>query len=159
MKTKKLLHIMAMFMVVVLSVGMVSCGSDDDEEEEYGGGGTTSTLQEKLQGTWEFQSGTETISGITIRMDRSSLSEMKKSMEQVAGARIEIWDETLTFRGSKVNGVNYTLKGNELILDGVDAMDGISISVKSVTSSTLVLHETISVEDIELTADIEYSKK
>jgi len=41
----------------------------------------------------------------------------------------------------------------------MDAMDGISISVKSVTSSTLVLREAISMEGIDLTADMEYSKK
>ena len=144
-----------MIMVAMLSVGFASCGSDDDDDEITGG----SELVDKLQGTWQFQKGTETVMGMTITMDRSSLSEMKKSMEQMMGSRVEFWDETLSFSGSKVNGVNYTLKGNELILDGMDAMDGISISVKSVTSSTLVLRESISMEGIELTADMEYSKK
>ena len=97
--------------------------------------------------------------GMTITIDRSSLSQMKSSLEQMMGARVEIWDETLSFSGSKVNGVNYKLNGNKLILEGMDAMDGISISVKSVTSSILVLHEVISMEGIELTADMEYSKK
>ena len=143
-----------MIMVAMLSVGFASCGSDDDDEIIGG-----SELIDKLQGTWQFQKGTETVMGMTITMNRSSLSEMKKSMEQMIGSRVEFWDETLSFSGSKVNGVNYTLKGNELILDGMDAMDGISISVKSVTSSTLVLRESISMEGIELTADMEYSKK
>lgn len=154
-KKNYLLSLMAMIMVAMLSVGFASCGSDDDDDEITGG----SELVDKLQGTWQFQKGTETVMGMTITMDRSSLSEMKKSMEQMMGSRVEFWDETLSFSGSKVNGVNYTLKGNELILDGMDAMDGISISVKSVTSSTLVLRESISMEGIELTADMEYSKK
>ena len=85
--------------------------------------------------------------------------EMKKSMEQMMGSKVEFWDETLFFSGSKVNGVTYRLEGNKLILDGMDVMDGISISVKSVTSSTLVLREAISMEGIDLTADMEYSKK
>ena len=154
-KKNYLLSLMAMIMVAMLSVGFASCGSDDDDDEITGG----SELVDKLQGTWQFQKGTETVMGMTITMDRSSLSEIKKSMEQMMGSRVEFWDETLSFSGSKVNGVNYTLKGNELILDGMDAMDGISISVKSVTSSTLVLRESISMEGIELTADMEYSKK
>ena len=156
MKKKNcLLSLLTMIMVAMLSVGFASCGSDDDDDEITGG----SELIDKLQGTWQFQKGTETVMGMTITMDRSSLSEMKKSMEQMMGSRVEFWDETLSFSGSKVNGVNYTLKGNELLLDGMDAMDGISISVKSVTSSTLVLREAISMEGIELTADMEYSKK
>ena len=141
-------------MLAVLSVGFVSCGDDDDDEITGG-----SELVDKLQGTWQFQKGTETVMGMTITMDRSSLSEMKKSMEQMMGTRVEFWDETLSFSGSKVNGVNYKLDGNKLILDGMDAMEGISISVKSVTSSTLVLREEISMEGIDLTADMEYSKK
>lgn len=154
-KKNYLLSLLVMIMVAMLSVGFASCGSDDDDDEITGG----SELVDKLQGTWQFQKGTETVMGMSITMDRSSLSEMKKSMEQMMGSRVEFWDETLSFSGSKVNGVNYTLKGNELILDGMDAMDGISISVKSVTSSTLVLREAINMEGIELTADMEYSKK
>ena len=153
-KKNYLLSLLTMIMVAMLSVGFASCSSDDDDEITGG-----SELVDKLQGTWQFQKGTETVMGMTITMNRSSLSEMKKSMEQMMGSRVEFWDETLSFSGSKVNGVNYALKGNELILDGMDAMDGISISVKSVTSSTLVLRESISMEGIELTADMEYSKK
>ena len=150
------MHLLAIIMVAMLSVGFISCGDDDDDEN---GGSSGNELIDKLQGTWQFQKGTEKVMGMTITMDRSSLSEMKKSMEQMMGSRVEFWDETLSFSGSKVNGVNYKLDGNKLILDGMDAMEGISISVKSVTSSTLVLREEISLEGIDLTADMEYSKK
>lgn len=156
MKKKDFLwSLLTLVMVAMLSLGLSSCGDDDDEDDIASG----SELVDKLQGTWQFQKGTETVMGMTITMDRSSLSEIKKSMEQMMGSRVEFWDETLSFSGSKVNGVNYTLDGNKLILDGIDAMDGISISVKSVTSSTLVLREAISMEGIDLTADMEYSKK
>ena len=155
MKRKNYLHLLAILMLAMLSVGFASCGSDDDDDDITGG----SELVDKLQGTWQFSKGIETVMGMTITMDRSSLSEMKKSMEQMMGTRVEFWDETLSFSGSKVNDVSYKLDGNKLILDGMDSMDGISISVKSVTSSTLVLHETISMEGIDLTADMEYSKK
>ena len=155
MKKRNCLQLLAIMMVALLSVGFVSCGNDDDEDDFTGG----SQLVDKLQGVWQFQKGTEKVMGMTITMDRSSLREMKKSMEQIMGSKVEFWDETLTFNGSKVNGVNYTLDGSNLILDGMDAMDGISISVKSVTSSTLVLLETITMEGIDMTADMEYSKK
>ena len=157
MKKKDYLWSLLTFvMLVMLSVGFTSCGGDDDDEI---GGASGNELVDKLQGTWQFQKGTETVMGMTITMDRSSLSQIKNSMEQMMGSRVEFWDETLSFSGSKVNGVNYKLDGTKLILDGMDAMDGISISVKSVTSSTLVLRETISMEGIDLTADMEYSKK
>lgn len=152
MKKKSYLHLVAIMMVAMLSVGFVSCGDDDDIT-------SGSELVDNLQGTWQFQKGSETVMGMTITMDRSSLTEMKKSMEQMMGSKVEFWDETLTFSGSKVNGVNYKLDGNKLILDGMDAMDDISISVKSVTSSTLVLREEISMEGINMIADMEYSKK
>ena len=142
-------------MLVMLSVGFTSCGGDDDDDDITSG----SELVDQLQGTWQFQKGTETVMGMTITMDRSSLNEIKKSMEQMMGSKVEIWDETLSFSGSKVNGVNYKLEGNKLILDGMDVMDGISIYVKSVTPSTLVLREIISMEGIDMTADMEYSKK
>ena len=156
MKKKSYLHLLAIMMVAMMSIGFASCSSDDDDEN---GGASSSELINKLQGTWDFQRGTETVMGMTITMDRSSLSEMKKSMEQMMGTRVEFWDETLSFSGSRVNGVNYTLDGKKLILDGMDAMDGISISVKSVTSSKLVLREEISMEGIDMTADMEYSKR
>lgn len=156
MKKSGYLHLMAIMMVAMLSFGFASCGSDDDDDN---GGSSGSELLDKLQGTWQFQKGTETVMGMTITMDRSSLNEMKKSMEQMMGSRVEFWDETLSFSGSMVNGVNFTLKGNELILSGVDAMDGIKISVKSISSSKMVLREEINMEGIEITADMEYSKK
>lgn len=139
-------------LTMIMCISFVSCSSDD----EISGG---SELIDKLQGTWEFSKGTENVMGMTITMDRSSLKEMKKSMEQMMGSKVEFWDETLSFSGDKVNGVNYTLKGNELILDGMDAMDGINISIKNISSSTLVLRETINMEGIDMTADMEYSKK
>lgn len=154
MKRKNYLNLLTIMMVAMLSIVFVSCSKDDDENNV-----SSSELIDKLQGTWEFQKGTEKVMGMTITVDRSSLSEMKKSMEQMMGSRVEFWDETLSFSGSKVNGVNYKLDGNKLILDGMDAMEGISITVKSVTSSTLVLREAINMEGIDLTADMEYSKK
>lgn len=156
MEKKGYLHLMAIMMVTMLCVCFASCSSDDDDDN---GGSSGSELIDKLQGTWQFQRGTETVMGMTITMDRSSLSQIKKSMEEMMGSKVEFWDETLSFSGSRVNGVNYTLDGKKLILDGMDAMDGISISVKNISSSTMILREEINMEGISLTADMEYSKK
>ena len=153
MKKSSYSHLLTIMLVAMLSIGFVSCGDDEDDEITVG-----NELVEKMQGSWQFQKGTETVMGMTITMDRSTLSQMKSSMEQMMGSKVEFWDETLSFSGSKVNGVSYKLEGNKLILDGMDDMKGISISVKSVTSSTLVLREEISMEGIDLSADIEYMK-
>lgn len=40
----------------------------------------------------------------------------------------------------------------------MDVFDGFTITIKSLTSSTLVLHEVISVEGIDIVADMEYRK-
>lgn len=151
MKKKNVFYLLAIMMVAMLGVGFTSCSSDDDEMGD--------ALIDQLQGTWEFSKGTEKVMGMTITMDRSSLQEMKRSMEDMMGSKVEIWDETLSFKGNKVNGVKYTLDGRNLIFDGMDAMDDISISIKSVSSSTLVLREEIYMDGIDLTADMEYRKK
>ena len=65
----------------------------------------------------------------------------------------------MEFRGYKVNGVDYSLENDKLLLEGMDVFDGFTITIKSLTSSTLVLHEVISVEDIDIVADMEYRKK
>ncbi len=145
---------MTIMVVAIVSVSFVSCGNDDDEDYS-----SNSELVNKLQGTWEFSKGTEVVMGMTISMDRSSLSQIKATMEQALGERVEFWDEILVFNGSKLNGVSYKLNGNKIILDGIDETDGIKVYVKSITSSTLVLREDISMEDLELTANMEYSRK
>lgn len=151
---KRLFNLMTIMMVTIVSVIFVSCGNDDDEDYS-----SNSELVNKLQGTWEFSKGTEVVMGMTISMDRSSLSQIKATMEQALGERVEFWDETLVFNGSRVNGVSYKLDGRKLMLDGIDETDGITVSVKSVTSSTLVLREDFSMEGLEFTADMEYNRK
>lgn len=145
---------MTIVVVAILSVGFVSCSKDDDDDYSSG-----TELVNKLQGTWEFTKGVENTMGMTITLDRSSLSQMKAQMEQMMGERVEFWDETLVFNGSKLNGISYKLDGRKIILDGIDDSDGITVSVKSVTSSTLVLREDFNIEGFELTAEMEYSRK
>ena len=147
---------MVVIAMAVMSVGFASCGGDDDDEP---GGGDNSELVAKLQGEWEFTKGTESFMGYTFTMGKSDLDEMKSMMSMTQGIKIEIWDETLKFSGTKVNGVPYYLKGNQLILDGMDLFEGFTINIKSISSSTLVLHEDINMEGVSIIADLEYRKK
>lgn len=70
---KNVLSFLTFVLVVFLSTGFISCGSDDEDNSVV----SSEELVSKLQGKWEFYSGTETIMGITITMDKSSLEEMK----------------------------------------------------------------------------------
>lgn len=142
-----------MLAIVLLCTGFVSCSNDDDDEA------TGKELIEKLQGSWKFQKGTEKVMGMTITMDRSSLSEMKSSLEDLMGERVEFWDETLSFNGYTVNGEKFKLDGNQIVFDGMDPMDGFSIFVKTINSSKMILQESINMEGVNIDADMEYSKQ
>lgn len=167
---KYLTSLFAVIMIAATSVCLLSCGNDGEEGD--GPNGESSSYVSMLQGTWEFQTGTETVMGMTITMSRNDLSSMKSQMSSMmGGTRVEIWDETLKFTSSKVNDVKYTISGSTLKLDGQP--DGFTVTIKSLTSSTLVLHEVIDVDkmakdlDMEdempsmgkIVADIQYSKK
>lgn len=154
MKTKNYWHLLTIMMVAMLSFGFVSCGDSDDE-----GGGAGSELLNDLQGTWEFYKGTEKIMGMTITVTREQMDEMKSMLEQSSGMRISIWDETLDFNGSYVNGEKFSLKGKNIIFDGMELFDGFTITVKKVNSSVLVLQEKFDMEGMSFTADMEYHKQ
>jgi len=148
---KKVFSWLALSLFFLLSYSLTSCGNDDEENYNL----NKDEIISQLQGEWEFYSGTETIMGITIKMDKASLEEIKSMI----GSDFQIWDETLEFRGYKVNGVDFSLENDKLLLEGMDVFDGFTITIKSLTSSTLVLHEVISVEGVDIVADMEYRKK
>lgn len=150
-----LLNLLTSMMVAILSVGFISCGGDDDEDNRSSG----DELVTKLQGKWEFYAGKETVMGTTITMDKSTLNEIKSMMSSATGQRVYFWDETLNFNGYQVNGIKYSLKGSQIIMDGMELFEGFTTIVKSINSTTLVLHEVISMEGIDIVADIEYHKE
>lgn len=162
------MSLLAMMMVAAVCVCIASCGSDDDDD---GPNGESNSYVSMLKGTWEFQTGTEKVMGMTITMSRSDLASMKSQMSSMMGSRVEIWDETLTFTSSTVNNVKYSISGSTLKLNGQP--DGITVTIKSLTSSTLVLHEVIDMDEMAkdldmedevpsigtIVADVEYRKK
>lgn len=143
---------MLLIALFALPMGLTSCGNDDDDDLS---GMDKTEIVSKLQGAWEFYSGKETLMGMTITMDKSSLDEMKSMIS----SNVRIWDETLDFNGFKVNGVSYGINGNQLVIDGMELFDGFTITIKSLTSSVLVLHEEIDLDGINIVADMEYHKK
>ena len=167
-------------MVAIVGFGFVSCGDDDDGpvfgpgaaytgggSGSSGGGGNTpsnSELVNQLQGTWKFNKGTETVEmpglpSTTVNVDYTMLGTLKSQLQQQTGSRVEFWDETLTFNGSTLNNVKFTVNGQKINLEGIKESDGISVSVKSITESTLVLHEVFDLEEFKITADMEYKKQ
>ena len=125
MKKNYLLNVVMMLAIVLLCTGFVSCSNDDDDEA------TGKELIEKLQGSWKFQKGTEKVMGMTITMDRSSLSEMKSSLEDLMGERVEFWDETLSFNGYIVN-IEQMLVVAVVVTDGHIAHAAVCAQVNSV---------------------------
>lgn len=135
---KFLSSLMAIMMVSLVGVSFVSCGDDDDIEGVFGPDGFK---KEVLVGTWDFQSGEEEVMGQHVMMTRESLAEMKSQMSSMAGTRVEFWDETLIFGESLVNGVQYSVSGTTLKLK--DMPSGCEVKFKELTSTKLVLKETI----------------
>ncbi|MBQ7540584.1 MAG: hypothetical protein IJT13_05610 [Bacteroidaceae bacterium] len=154
---KKLMRICAMFFVALLSVGFIACSSDD-EDEYYGGsagkwGNVPAEIASKIQGTWDFESGTSTTMGYTVNMSRSDVEQMGRQMG------VSFWDLTLTFTSNKVNGAGYNVDGRKLIIEGADAVAGLDITIQSLTESTLVLRESFSLEGMEFSCTLTYRKR
>lgn len=180
---KNYLKWLTMMVVAIVSVSLVSCGDDDDDPISgpgsgyVSGGGSSNNgnssnpeLLNQLQGTWKFQKGTEKMTGgpgvdLEVEITRSMLSSLKASLEQQMGRRVEFWDETLKFNGNKLNDVNFTLNGNNINIEGFENTKDltVSVSVKSVTASTLVLHEEFKIKaegmETAIIAEMEYSKQ
>lgn len=154
-KKNYLWSMLTMIMVAILSVGFVSCGGDDDDSWKN----DETELLSKLQGTWEFYGGKETVMGTTITIDKSTLDELKTTLSTELGNRVYFWDETLVIEGTRMNNVPFSLKNSQIILDGMDLMEGFTITVKSVSSTKLILHEAINIEGLNLVMDVEYHKE
>lgn len=110
---KKFLNYFCALLIGAMCLGFASCG-DDDDEPSGGSAGTPSgtvtgsNLVEKLQGTWTFQKMKIQVMGQTVEMTRDEL---------VGSTGYEnFYDDVLTFSGSKVNGYDYQVDGNKILL-------------------------------------------
>lgn len=130
MKKKNYLHLLAIMMVAMLSVGFTSCSSDDDENnDEY------SEIVQKLQGTWEY--GTGTASVMESSPNYISGWEINELGEDVGAALL---NTTITFNGNMVNGTKFSINGNKIVLSGVPEVN-YRAYIEKLTENKLVLHE------------------
>lgn len=98
-------------MLCLFSVSLNSCGSDDDDEpggEDPAG----NSLVEKLQGTWTFEKMKIKSFGQTIELDLDDLKNYS--------GYSDFYDDVLSFNGSKVNGMTYSIDGNNILLPWYD---------------------------------------
>ena len=109
----------------VISVGaLTSCGDDDDD---------VNVSVEQLQGTWVFEKGVTNTMGQTVTIDRNQLHQIGSQMG------VSFWDETLTFSGNKVNGIEYEVKGDKFSFTGTEYGD-LPCTIPTLTESKLVFH-------------------
>lgn len=141
------LRVFAMLFVAALTLSLSSCGDDDEDW-----GSVPSEILQNLQGSWDFQSGTATIMGETHTMSRSEIEQMASQM------KVSIWDLRLTFTSSTVNGSRYYVKGEKIVIEGQELVEGFDISIQSLTSTTLVLRESFSYSGFTFSCDLTYRK-
>ena len=100
---KRLFHFLTLICVCLCSAPLLtSCGDDDNDEPKDG------DLVEKLQGTWHFERMKISVMGQNLEFTADQL----KDDSGYAG----FYDEVLSFSGSKVNGYDYSVDGNSLLL-------------------------------------------
>lgn len=100
---KSILKMMALLIVCLCyPLLLCSCGSDDDDDVK------SNNIADKLQGTWIFEKMKTNVLGQTIEMTKDELKS--------TSGYDEFYDDVLTFKGSKVNGLEYTLDGNKILL-------------------------------------------
>ena len=108
---------------------------------------------EQLQGTWVFEKGVTNTMGQTVTIDRNQLHQIGSQMG------VSFWDETLTFSGNKVNGIEYEVKGDKFSFTGTDYGD-LPCTISTLTESKLVFHYDMKeLTGIECTVDLEYKKQ
>lgn len=100
---KTFLKFFCVLLIGALSAGFVSC-SDDDESDSPSG----NNLVEKLQGKWTFEMMKMQVMGQTIEMNRDQISQ--------SSGYDKFYDEVLTFNGSQVEGLDYQVNGNKILL-------------------------------------------
>lgn len=142
---KKYYQILCLLMISILAAGFTAC-SDDDDDDDSG--------SSELQGTWVFDRGTATVMGYTNTIHRSDLKNLASQMG-VSG----FWDETLIFKGNKVNGVEYRVKGNKFEFKGAPMPEGVNMDITfKVEGDVLILHYIIKVSGYEYTCDLYYDR-
>ena len=141
MNKKYFMHLMAIMMVAMLSVGFASCSNDDDEDKNV----TTSVNPKDLVGTWGlthaegweiWEGQKETYNDTYDPLNPTSDEDQKMVITNPSGNTLDFviyeWDEILK-KWSDDTKISLTLNGNTI------ESGSIKMEVLSVTSTQLVL--------------------
>ncbi len=111
-------------------LGTVACSDNDD----------LSASAEQLQGTWAFYEAHGRVDGYSFSFNAEELRKISKEFG------LTFWDDTFTFSGNKVNGVEYKIDGNRLIMSsyGDISSEQLSGTITELTGTDLVLHYDLS---------------
>lgn len=89
----------SLFIMCIFSISLISCNNDEPEDQD---------LVNKLQGTWTFKSMKLAALGQTFEL---GLDDLKQS-----GGYSDFYDDVLSFSGMSVNGSEYYVDGNKVLL-------------------------------------------
>ena len=146
---KILLKLLCMSMLCFFSVSLISCESDDDEP---GVKNTTTkptgeNLVEALQGTWALEKIKVKCLGQTFEYDLDDL--------KTQSGNTVFYDDVLTFDGEKVNGLNYSIDGNNILLPWYDDTWWAEVSF---LGTQMTLYYNINYEGVKMEEWAIYSK-
>ena len=158
MKLQKFFYL---FMAIMIAGVMLSCGDDDDDSGNSGGGSSGNDQEtfvdaDKLIGKWEFVDGEEIVgySGQGFSMDDTKITFDRNTVTQYAQqAGVGIWDLTLVFTETTINGQPYKMNGN-VLMDQTFEGGSANVTVKSVTDDALYLYEVIDMTSDGIKMDI-----
>lgn len=155
MKLNKLYYALLM---AILMVTLNACGSDDDD--------TTHSNADMLKGeTWTFQKAVVNAMGQSMEMNLSQIRQLYES--EFGTSNIMFIDQYLKFEDEYVVMVNtgerlrYKYYSNgKLWIEGMDEIEYIDITlrVKSLNQSQLVLRYEVKVEGTSITEDVYYKR-
>lgn len=152
-KYSKFLVFFYAMLIGVMSMNLAACGDDDDDNAISSGSNSAANpqgdnLKEKLQGTWTVDVLKSVVMGQTIEMNRDEL---------IANSGYDdFYDDVLTFNGTKVNGLDYQINGNKILLPWYSDL-GWWMSV-SFSGNKMTLYLDITYEGVPMKLWVTYAK-
>lgn len=141
MKKELFRHLLIVMLIALSGIAMTSCGDDDPTPDE---------VKKALEGDWQFDHGSATAMGHTVNISRNELLGYAQQMG------VTIWDETLSFKGNKVNGVKYVMEGDVFYFDGYEELS----SILEISDQTLrFTYDMTAVAGMDCRVVLYYSRK
>lgn len=152
-KYSKYLQFICAMLIGVMSMNLVACGDDDDDNVNSSGSNATSNpqgdqLKEQLQGTWTVDAMKIVVMGQTIELSYDDLVDNS--------GYDDFYDDVLTFNGTKVNGLDYQINRNKILLPWYSEM-GWWMAV-SFSGNKMTLYLDITYEGVPMKMWITYAK-